>query len=75
MIIMGETFMKNDVAYYRESQEPKPQLTPDPEQAAFEAKWSPVIDKTCTVPGCLKRQYGASGVCFQHLLRQVGVFK
>jgi hypothetical protein len=44
----------------------------EPEPESFENKWSPTIDATCPVKGCDGKQYGESGVCFKHLLRQVG---
>ena len=44
----------------------------EPEQEACEPRWSPTIDATCRVKGCDGKQYGQSGVCFKHLLRQVG---
>lgn len=58
-IIQEETMAKNE-----------PEV--DQEQAEFERKWRATTNKPCSVKDCDGLQYGKSGMCFKHLMRQVG---
>ncbi len=75
--LLGPEWHGAVLAWYRgqtiiqEDEMPKSE-TQEPEQIEFERKWRATTNEPCRVKNCRGVQYGKSGVCFYHLMRQVG---